>query len=62
MKSSFTLLAVLALLLLTCGCEDDNEYSHVPGPGLGALIIDNEHFEDIDLFIDGVRIRSRRRF
>jgi hypothetical protein len=45
------------LVLLIGGCEDD-DYNHVPAPGQGTLIVDNDHAEDISLYIDGERIRE----
>jgi hypothetical protein len=46
--------AALAGALTLCGCEDDDVTDYNPPPGLGALVVDNNTSNDIEVFIDGV--------
>lgn len=52
-----SLAAVAAFALLACGCEDaDDDFDHDPPAGLGTLYIDNNTGDDLDVFVDGVRL------
>lgn len=42
--------------LLVSGCDDDDGFDHVPPEGMGTLIIDNDTFDDIEIFINGAEI------
>ncbi|NCC52495.1 MAG: hypothetical protein EOM20_14935 [Spartobacteria bacterium] len=42
-------------ILLTSGCEDDDDdYDHDPPAGMGALIVDNKTDNDMAVYIDGI--------
>ena len=41
------------LLLFGCDWDDDNDFSHQPPPGQGTIVIDNDHFNDTRVFING---------
>jgi hypothetical protein len=45
------------LALFTTGCEDD-DYDHIPPLGFGTLIIDNDTSDDIEIYLDGTRMRE----
>jgi hypothetical protein len=47
---------VLVCCLLGTGCDDDDDFDHVPAEGMGALVIDNDTFDDLDIFVDGAQI------
>ena len=47
------MLLALPILLLGPGCEDDS-YNYKPPAGQGALIIDNNTGDHVEVFIDGV--------
>jgi hypothetical protein len=48
------LLAGLAILFLSPGCEwDDDEFDHEPPPGQGSIIIDNFTPTDIEFYLNG---------
>lgn len=57
MPKSITKALIASMLLLitafVCGCEDGEPPDHNPAAGLGAIIVDNKTFEDLDLFIEG---------
>ncbi len=45
------------MLLVTSGCEyEDDYYDHVPPPGKGSIIIDNNSSHDINFYLDGERL------
>lgn len=44
---------ISVLLLAIIGCESDDDYDHRPPGGQGSLIIDNNTYDDIYVFIDG---------
>jgi hypothetical protein len=48
--------ALLAVWLMAAGCDDPNDYDFKPSDGKGALIVDNISPDDIDVFVDGVRL------
>ncbi|MBU0678814.1 MAG: hypothetical protein KJ626_11945 [Verrucomicrobia bacterium] len=39
---------------IASGCDDDNNFNHNPPAGQGAIIVDNNTFNDIRVFIDGI--------
>ena len=43
---------LLAVALLLSGCDDD-DIDHSPPPGQGAIVIENNGYEDVDVYIDG---------
>jgi hypothetical protein len=49
-----TLLAGLAVLCFTPGCESDDDFDHDPPAGMGSIIIDNFTYTDIEFFLDGI--------
>ncbi|MFW6151503.1 MAG: hypothetical protein ACOC6C_00850 [Verrucomicrobiota bacterium] len=50
-------IAFAFLFVIASGCEyEDDYYDHVPPPGKGSLIIDNNSADDINLYLDGERI------
>ena len=50
--SLMTAAAVCASLALT-GCEDDDDFDHRPPEGQGAIVVDNEGYRDLHVYIDG---------
>ncbi len=51
------IISVSALLLLITGCEyEEDYYDHVPAPGKGSIIIDNNTSQDINFYVDGERV------
>jgi hypothetical protein len=44
---------LLALALAATSCDDGDDYDHRVPPGLGTLLIDNETYDDISVFLDG---------
>jgi hypothetical protein len=43
------------------GCEDEHDdYDHKPPAGKGAMIVDNDTFNDISVFVDGRRLEEVR--
>lgn len=62
----FCLLAAAAAgaSLLLAGCEDDDDFDHDPPDGQGAIMIDNDGFRDLQVYIDGLylgRVRDGHR-
>ena len=54
MKHLFAiLLLLLALAGSSCDFDDDDDYNRPVPPGLGSMLIDNETYDDISVFIDG---------
>lgn len=56
MKTCFSralLAGVLALGVAATSCDDGDDYDHYVPPGLGTLMIDNETYDDISVFLDG---------
>ena len=47
--------AALAMALIT-GCDNDNDRDHVPQPGFGALLVDNNTSRDLRVYVDGEEI------
>jgi len=47
-------LALAAFLL--AGCEGEDQFDHKPPPGKGTLYIDNRTADDLNVYIDGVRV------
>ncbi len=57
MKAFIKYTLVLMLILLgfaIVGCEDDEDYNHNPASGMGALVVENRTYNDLDVYIDGV--------
>ena len=52
-------LLALALGLVT-GCEDDDDFDHHPPAGQGAMIVNNDTFHDVSVFIDSRRVEEVR--
>jgi len=46
------LLAVSTAWLVS-GCDEDDYEDHVPPKGKGSLVIDNDTFDDLSLYVDG---------
>lgn len=46
------IIAMVAVILT--GCDDEDYYDYVPPAGKGSLVIDNNTFDDILLYVDGV--------
>jgi len=47
-------LAGALMILMSAGCDSgESYYDHVPPPGRGSLIIDNNTGDDISVYIDG---------
>jgi hypothetical protein len=50
---------LLAVAFLLAGCDyDDDDYSHDPAPGKGALIVENRTGDDIAVYVDGARLED----
>jgi len=47
---------VMVFCFLGAGCDDDDDFDHVPAEGMGSLVIDNDTVDDLDVFVDGVQI------
>ncbi len=61
MKSGWCCLVLLTLIV--AGCWSDSGFDHIPGEGLGSLVVDNRTSRDVDVFIAGEpaqRVSSRR--
>ena len=43
---------LLAAALLLPGCDDD-DIDHSPPAGQGSIVIENDGYEDVDVYIDG---------
>lgn len=59
MKISIRTVLAIALAVsfaMLTGCEDDEEYDHRPPEGQGSLVIDNNTYDDIYVYIDGVEV------
>jgi len=50
------------LFIAATGCDDDDDPSHKPPEGQGAIYISNNTSTDINVFIDGVRAGEVRAF
>lgn len=50
--------AVVGLWLGVAGCDDssDNDFDHTAPAGQGALIVDNRTYDDINVYVDGIRV------
>jgi hypothetical protein len=49
------ILTAMALLTVFVGCDDDDEFDdHDVPAGLGSIVIDNNTFTKIDIFLDGI--------
>jgi hypothetical protein len=51
MKTYLPMFCVLLLVAFT-GCDDD-DFSHDPPEGQGSLVIDNETYVDVKVYLDG---------
>lgn len=52
--TSWRALACAAAVLALAGCDDDDEnFDHQPPTGKGSLIVDNEGFHDVRVYVDG---------
>jgi hypothetical protein len=49
-------LAACLLVWIAGGCEKDEFYDHEPPAGQGSLVVANESYGDLDLFVDGQEI------
>lgn len=54
---ALVLAPVLAALFLTA-CEEYDESDHEPPDGQGAIVIKNHTYDDIEVFIDGIRAKD----
>lgn len=43
----------LVALLCAGGCHEDDDHDHDPPPGQGSMIIENNTFNDISVFVNG---------
>lgn len=48
-------LVALAGLLCLAACEDSDPSDHTPPAGMGAIIVNNQTYNGVDVYIDGVR-------
>ncbi len=59
MKTLLKLLAVLlipATVFVGCEYDDDDDDDYSPPAGFGAILVDNNTADDIEVFIDGVAV------
>lgn len=64
-RKSFYPVAVLLLAMLFFGSagdctDDDDDIDHVPEEGKGALVIDNNTYDDMDVYVDGKLLGEAR--
>ena len=52
--------AAVGVSILLTGCEDDDDFDHDPPDGQGAIIIDNDGFRDLLVYIDGIYLGKVR--
>lgn len=58
LKHTSRLLLTLSLGFLLWGCDSDDDLDNDPPPGQGAILIDNNTFDDIRVFINGERLND----
>lgn len=56
-RSGCLLAGALAAILLA-GCDDYSPSDHEPPEGMGAIIVNNHTYSDINVYIDGVEQRD----
>ena len=56
MWRGFRLLAAAALIgsVTLAGCDDDDDIDHDPPAGQGSIVVDNDGYRDLHVYIDGV--------
>ncbi len=56
----FLSISLAASLLFMAGCDDDDGYDYSPPDGQGSIIIDNNGYEDLHVYIDGIYVDDVR--
>lgn len=56
----FLITALTAALFIGCDWYDDDDNDNDPPDGQGAIIVDNDTFNDVRVFIDGERREDTR--
>jgi len=47
---------VAACCLFGAGCDDGDDFDHTPPEGMGSLVVDNDTFDDLRVFVNGAEI------
>ncbi len=46
------------LLLGLCACNNSDDWSHTPPPGMGSIIVDNLTRDGVNVYLDGAYVNS----